>query len=35
LSRDPWGSSLRWLYIVLGVLCMGGGLMNQHVLKSG
>ena len=27
-------SNLRWLYIVLGVLCMGGGLMNQHVLKE-
>jgi peptidoglycan/LPS O-acetylase OafA/YrhL len=27
-------SNLRWLYIVLGVLCMGGGLMYQHVLKE-
>lgn len=27
-------SNLRWLYIVLGVLCMGGGLMSQHVLKE-
>lgn len=27
-------SNLRWLYIVLGVLGMGGGLMYQHVLRS-
>ncbi len=27
-------SNLRWLYILLGALCMGGGLTNQHVLKE-
>jgi hypothetical protein len=27
-------SNLRWLYVVLGVLCMGGAFMYQHVLKS-
>lgn len=27
-------SNLRWLYVVMGVLCMGGGFMYQHVLKS-
>ena len=27
-------SNLRWLYLVLGVICMGGGLMYQHVLRS-
>ncbi len=27
-------SNLRWLYVALGILCMGGGLMYQHVLKE-
>jgi len=27
-------SNLRWLYVLLGVLCMGGAFMYQHVLKS-
>ncbi len=27
-------SNLRWLYVALGVLCMGGALGYQHVLKS-
>ena len=27
-------SNLRWLYVFLGVLCMGGAFMYQHVLKS-
>lgn len=27
-------SNLRWLYVVLGVLLIGGGFMYQNVLKS-
>ena len=27
-------SNLRWLYVFLGLLCMGGAFMYQHVLKS-
>jgi hypothetical protein len=27
-------SNLRWLYVVMGVLCMGGAFMYQHVLNS-
>jgi hypothetical protein len=27
-------SNLRWLYVLLGVLCIGGSFMYQHVLKS-
>ncbi|MEK7950914.1 hypothetical protein [Luteolibacter soli] len=27
-------SNLRWLYVVLGVLLIGGGFMYQHVLKE-
>lgn len=27
-------SNLRWLYVFLGVLCMGGAFMYQHVLRS-
>ncbi|MCW1923626.1 hypothetical protein OKA05_13760 [Luteolibacter arcticus] len=27
-------SNLRWLYVVMGVLGMGGAFMYQHVLKS-
>jgi hypothetical protein len=27
-------SNLRCLYVVMGVLCMGGAFMYQHVLKS-
>lgn len=27
-------SNLRWLYVSLGALCMGGSFMYQHVLKS-
>ncbi|WP_193212694.1 hypothetical protein [Luteolibacter marinus] len=27
-------SNLRWLYVFLGVICMGGGLVYQHVLKE-
>jgi hypothetical protein len=34
LSRDRWRSYLRRLDIVPGLLCMGGGLMNRHVLKE-
>jgi hypothetical protein len=34
LSPDRWGSNQRWLDIVPGLLCMCGGLMNQHVLKE-
>jgi len=27
-------SNLRWLYIVMGLLAMGGGLMYQHILRE-
>ncbi|RYD49301.1 MAG: hypothetical protein EOP83_25335 [Verrucomicrobiaceae bacterium] len=27
-------SNLRWLYVLLGVLCIGGSFMYQSVLKS-
>ena len=27
-------SNLRWLYVFVGLLCMGGAFMYQHVLKS-
>ena len=27
-------SNLRWLYVLLGVLCIGGSFMYQHVLKE-
>lgn len=27
-------SNLRWLYVFMGLLAMGGGLMYQHVLRE-
>lgn len=27
-------TNLRWLYVLLGVLCIGGSFMYQHVLKT-
>ena len=27
-------SNLRWLYVFMGVLAMGGGLMYQYVLRE-
>lgn len=27
-------SNLRWLYVVMGVLAMGGSMMYQHVVKE-
>lgn len=27
-------SNLRWLYVVLGVICMGGGLGYQKMLRD-
>jgi len=27
-------TNLRWVYVLLGILCMGGAFMYQHVLKT-